>query len=107
MGVFGLWRLSGAVDGSKVELGLARRGVGGGENRLGEELEFVWMPERRRVSVTFLLVDASGCGMARTRTRSGLERTKGGRDESDGDEDGDEDSDISVFFFSWFLGDRF
>ena len=45
------------------------------------------------MSVTFLLVGASGCGMARTRTRSGLERTKGGRDESDGDED----SDISVF----------
>lgn len=74
VGVFGLWRLSGAVDGSKVE-SEARRGVEGGEKRLGEF--GVWVPERRRVSVTFLLVGASGCGMARTRTRSGLESTKG------------------------------
>lgn len=39
------------------------------------------------MSVTFLLVGASECGMARTRTRSELESTKGWRDESDGDED--------------------
>lgn len=36
VGVFGLWRLSGAVDDSKVELELGRRGVEGGETSLGE-----------------------------------------------------------------------